>query len=53
MKDEDEKAWMANRDKKLAPKLGLFWCNWDCCKVGYGEKCKHCRTRTGKRKLKK
>lgn len=48
-----KEAWMTNRDKKLAPKLGLFWCDCDCTKVGYGQKCPLCKRVTGKRKLKK
>lgn len=44
---------MSNRDKKLQPRLGLFWCDCDMSKVGHGEKCKKCRRVTGKRRLKK
>ncbi len=43
-----------NREKKLAPKLGKFWC-WGCDSqlVGAGERCNNCGTKQEPRKLKK
>lgn len=45
---------LSNRDKKLAPRLGQFWCDiCDRAIVGVGGKCKICKKKQHKRRLKK
>jgi hypothetical protein len=51
--NEEEKQWMKNRDKKLRPKPGLFWCDCDRNHVSAWQKCEVCNSRTGKRCFKK
>ena len=51
--DEETKEWMTNRDKKLAPKPGLFWCDCDRTHVSAWQKCDLCHRRTGKKCFKK
>lgn len=50
---DDEKLWMTNRDKRMAPKLGMFWCYCDLNIVWAWQKCEVCRKRFGKKRLKK
>jgi hypothetical protein len=48
-----EKEYLSNRDKKLAPKTGKFWCNCDLTHVGHYEKCKVCGQRVGRKRFKR
>jgi len=55
MKDAEELGYeRTNREKKMAPKSGLFWC-WKCDRqiVSVGEKCPACGAKERKRTLKK
>lgn len=49
MRDADEHR-MSNRQKKLAPRLGQYWCGCDRAKISPGQKCPVCRRRTPKAK---
>jgi hypothetical protein len=45
---------ISNRDKKLSPKLGKFWCDTcDGARVGKWQKCPNCGKRSGKKRFKK
>lgn len=50
----EKKLWETNRERKLKPKTGKFWC-WGCDAylVGEWEKCPNCGKRNGQRRNKK
>ncbi len=50
---EETEKWMTNRDKKLQPKPGMFWCDCDCNHVWTWKKCELCHRRVGRRRFKK
>ena len=55
-KEERDSAslWLTNRDRKLAPKQGVAWCNrCDACLVADGQKCRNCGLRNGTRRHKR
>ena len=47
---EEKNVWMTNRERKLQPKQGKFWC-WgcDCDLVHQWKKCRTCGTRNSNR----
>lgn len=46
--------WANNRDMTRQPKRGLSWCDTcDTAKVADGARCKVCRKRQGRKRLKK
>lgn len=45
--------WMTNRQLKLMPKSGIFWCNCDCRLVVRWQKCQLCGSRNNSRTNKK
>ena len=51
---DEHSSWKTNREKKLQPKQGKFWC-WGCdrCLVVEWSKCPVCGFRNGKRRNKK
>ena len=49
----EEEKYLTNRDKKLAPKGGLFWCRCDLTHVANYQKCSVCGRRMGRRRFKK
>ena len=54
MRKSNKKPWQTNRQQRLQPRLGLFWCSGcDCNKVSGGQKCKVCGHRQVKKRLKK
>ena len=42
-----------NREKKLVPKGGKFWCLCDRMVLHEGDKCPICKRKNGKKSLKK
>jgi hypothetical protein len=49
----EEEKYLTNRDKKLAPKTGKFYCRCDLNAVGHYQKCDVCGRRMGRRRFKK
>lgn len=51
---EEQDLWITNRQRKLQPKQGKFWC-WGCDAqlVHDWKKCPVCGTRNGKRRNKR
>jgi rubrerythrin len=51
--DEDEEKCLTNRDKKLAPKLGIYWCRGcDFYLVRSHKPCPNCKYINGKKRFK-
>ena len=54
MKIEEEEYRKSNREQRMSPKKGFFWCSrCDRCIVAVGEKCPVCGARPTKRTIKK
>ncbi|MBB4866829.1 hypothetical protein HNP46_005736 [Pseudomonas nitritireducens] len=48
------KRWMTNRQRRLSPRLGEFWCSYcDRGKVSIGGKCKLCGHKHERQALKR